>query len=180
MHQVPAALLLDHHDNLQKQDVLDNQILPARLADLVVVVDVLVLRRNVEIREVSRCLEELTEQVPYLLNFIYLLFFVSYRLVQLLLVRLDFVDANLAFLVLFDHALQLLEPSTSSLLLSLSDDLLNLVVSFVLLPFDLNDELIDFVMILRIADVICELVDRLHNQKSDQKHAEEHEVPSEA
>jgi hypothetical protein len=92
------------------------------------------------------------------------------------LVRLNFVDANLTFLVLLNHALQFLKPSTPSLLLTLPNDLLNFVVSLVLLSFDLNDEFVYLVVILRICDVIRKFVNWLHNQYSDQEHAEKHEI----
>ena len=69
-HEVPIAFFFNHHHNFAGKDVLDDQITPSLLVDLVHVVDVRELGRNGHVRSVGGCLEELAEDQLDLLDFV--------------------------------------------------------------------------------------------------------------
>ena len=61
VHKLSLAFLLNHHDDLRREYVGYDKVLPRLLVDLLHVVNVVLLARNDELRKVSASSKELAE-----------------------------------------------------------------------------------------------------------------------
>lgn len=103
VHEVTLTLLLDHHDHLRRENVRYDEVFPCLLVDFLHVVDIVLLTRNDQLREVSARPEELTEDQLDLLHLINHRLLVDDRLFAFQLKTLYLVQRHGALVVLLDE-----------------------------------------------------------------------------